>query len=147
MRILVTALVVAETGEWLDTTLAALRAQTYPADRVVGVINGQNNHELAEKFATGGAEQVVVIGKKVPFGQAIAQAEKSLATASGAHHYGEIDASWGSKKSLVAGEAGSVAADGSGETIETSSTTDIAAAPAEHHKTGTAAGTATGAET
>lgn len=75
MRTSVTAIVVINTGEWLDTTLAALRAQIVKPDRIVGVINSAAA-TVSEKLADAGVSQVIDLGKQLPYGKAIDAAER-----------------------------------------------------------------------
>ena len=78
MRTTVTAILVAQTGDRLDETLEALAAQTRQPDRLIGVVNG-SNEALAAQLAEAGADQVIVTGKRLSYGAAIAAADHAIA--------------------------------------------------------------------
>ena len=78
MRTTVTAILVAQTGDRLDETLEALAAQTRQPDRLIGVVNG-SNEALAAQLAEAGADQVIVTGKHLAYGAAIAAADRAIA--------------------------------------------------------------------
>ena len=78
MRTTVTAILVAQTGDRLDETLEALAAQTRQPDRLIGVVNG-SNEALAAQLAEAGADQVIVTGKRLSYGAAIAAADRAIA--------------------------------------------------------------------
>lgn len=81
MRTTITALIVAQNGNWLEATLEALAEQSVQANRVIGIINGK--HEgLAEKFAAAGVTQIIALNQKTSFGKAITLAEQQIPLAS-----------------------------------------------------------------
>lgn len=74
MQTIVTAVLVARTGgEWLDQTLAALRAQTRRPDRLIAVAAGGGD-AVARQLAEGGALRVVTASGPLPFGEAVKRA-------------------------------------------------------------------------
>ncbi|WP_166986797.1 glycosyltransferase family 2 protein [Canibacter zhoujuaniae] len=77
MRNLVTAIVVAQSGEWLDATLEALGSQTLPPDRIIGVINGRSD-KITQQYLNAGITRLVATGKQASFGAAIAAAERQI---------------------------------------------------------------------
>lgn len=78
MRTRVTAVLVAHAGgEWLDQTIAGVAAQTRAPAAVIAVNNG-GTQRVAEQLRASGAEGVVGIGSRVPFGQAVRQAVQAV---------------------------------------------------------------------
>ncbi|MBT1018597.1 glycosyltransferase [Canibacter sp. lx-72] len=127
MRTSVTAIVVTKTGEWLDTTLESLRAQTLKPDRVVTVVR-ENSPELAQKLKQAGVTKVVAVPASTAYGFAIAIAERLtppatelLTTKSGSErHASNLTGPAFSGTPLLAGDTGTAtyAADATAEISE-----------------------------
>lgn len=78
MRTTVTAVLVTRNGgEWLDHTLAGLRSQTRPPDRVVAVVCG-GGERVTQQLASAGVERIVAATGHLPFGEAVRRAVSSL---------------------------------------------------------------------
>lgn len=78
MRTRVTAILVAHAGgEWLDQTIAGVAAQTRAPAAMIAVNNG-GTQRVAEQLRASGAEGVVGISSRVPFGQAVRQAVQAV---------------------------------------------------------------------
>lgn len=71
MRTQVTAVLVARSGgEWLEQTLAGLRAQSHAPDRIVAVVCGGGD-AVAAQLADAGVERIVSASGNLPFGEAV----------------------------------------------------------------------------
>ena len=73
MRTRVTAILVAHRGgEWLDQTVAGLRAQTLAPDAIIAVNNG-GSEKVGTQLLESGATRVVGLTGRMSFGQAVAR--------------------------------------------------------------------------
>ncbi|PRI10579.1 glycosyltransferase family 2 protein [Leucobacter massiliensis] len=85
MRTRVTAILVAQRGgEWLDSTIAGIAAQTFQPASIVAVNNGGDEGVGRQLLDSGAAARVVGIPARVSFGQAVARGVEA-AEAAGAH--------------------------------------------------------------
>ena len=83
MRTRVTAVLVAQRGgEWLDQTIAGIAAQTRAPAAIIAVNNGGSDR-VGEQLMASGAERVVGIAGRVPFGQAVQRAVEAVPPGSG----------------------------------------------------------------
>ncbi|MGW9019934.1 glycosyltransferase [Leucobacter chromiiresistens] len=79
MRTRVTAILVAQRGgEWLDQTIAGIAGQTLAPANIIAVNNGGSDG-VREQLLASGAERVVGIPSRLPFGQAVARAVAAMA--------------------------------------------------------------------
>lgn len=88
MRTRVTAILVAHRGgEWLDQTVAGLRAQTLAPDAIIAVNNG-GSEKVGTQLLESGATRVVGLTGRMPFGQAVARGVQA------AEEPGDASAEW-----------------------------------------------------
>ncbi|TDP95567.1 GT2 family glycosyltransferase [Leucobacter luti] len=80
MRSRVTVILVAQQGgEWLDQTIAGITAQSLAPTAIIAVNNG-GSERVSEQLMASGAERVIGLGTRVPFGQAVAQGVQAAGT-------------------------------------------------------------------
>ncbi|MBL3685889.1 glycosyltransferase [Leucobacter zeae] len=78
MRTRVTAILVAHRGgEWLDQTVAGLRAQTLAPDAIVAVNNG-GSEKVGAQLLESGAARVVGLSGRMSFGQSVARGVQAI---------------------------------------------------------------------
>jgi GT2 family glycosyltransferase len=78
MRTRVTAILVAQRGgEWLDQTIAGIAGQTVAPAAIVAVNNG-GAQRVGEQLMHSGAERVVGLSSRLPFGQAVARGVQTV---------------------------------------------------------------------
>lgn len=82
MRTRVTAILVAQRGgDWLDQTIAGIAGQTLAPANIIAVNNGGSD-DVREQLLASGADRVVGLPSRLPFGEAVARAVEAMAPAS-----------------------------------------------------------------
>lgn len=78
MRTRVTAILVAQRGgDWLDETITGLAAQTAAPSAIIAVNNG-GGEKVTDQLMRSGADHVVGLSSRLPFGQAIGRGMDSV---------------------------------------------------------------------
>ncbi|WP_427870648.1 glycosyltransferase [Leucobacter luti] len=78
MRTRITAILVAERGgEWLDQTIAGIAAQSLAPSAIIAVNNGGPDG-VGDQLLESGAERIVGLQTRVPFGRAVDQALQAI---------------------------------------------------------------------